>query len=663
MTDLSGQYLGRYHLLEQLGEGGMAIVYKAYDTRLERDVAVKIIRSGAFPVDELGGVLKRFEREAKSLAKLSHPNIVKVYDYGEHERSPYLVMEYLPGGTLKKFIGQRIPWQEALRLLFPIARGVAYAHQRGILHRDIKPANILITESGEPMLSDFGIAKLFEAEQTTVLTGSGMAIGTPEYMAPEQWTGITSPQSDQYSLGIVLYEMVAGRKPYVADTPAAILIKQATERLPSPRTFAVDLPERLERILIKALAKEPGDRYEDVSAFISALEDLHMSMPVIPAEQEHIEENYEIASQKPMAPVSTEISTQIMPETLHAVDVVESPKVEEPLSAKVSVAPVPSSKKFSLAGKRLWISGVAILLAIGLGTPFIGRWFSSRLVEAEQATAILALTISPGAELQSLETIRVSETATLTVTPAETSTPTLLPLQTELTDSHGVQMVLVPEGDFLMGANYEQAQPNELPLHRVFLNAYYMDKYEVTNALYKECVDAGVCDRPVNVTKYNTAQYAQHPVTWVYWSMAKEYCEWRGSRLPAEAEWEKAARGTDRRIYPWGNGIDKTYANFDNAIGDTTPVGNYPKGVSRYGLYDMAGNVEEWVADWYGESYYAISPDSNPTGPETGDYHILRGGSWRSGKYQITSSARDAYLPMFSENYYPGFRCAKDANP
>lgn len=186
MTDLSGQYLGRYYLAERLGEGGMATVYKAYDTRLERDVAVKIIRSAAFPQEEFDSILKRFEREAKSLAKLSHPNIVKVHDYGEHDGSPYLVMEYLPGGTLKKVLGKPVFWQEAVQLILPVGRGVAYAHQRGILHRDIKPANILMTESGEPMLSDFGIAKLFEGDQGTALTGSGMAIGTPEYMAPEQ---------------------------------------------------------------------------------------------------------------------------------------------------------------------------------------------------------------------------------------------------------------------------------------------------------------------------------------------------------------------------------------------------------------------------------------------------------------------------------------------
>ena len=301
MTDLSGQYLGRYYLAERLGEGGMAVVYKAYDTRLERDVAIKIIRSGAFPSDALGEILKRFEREAKSLAKLSHPNIVKVHDFGEHEGSPYLVMEYLSGGTLKMVMGKPVPWQEAVRLILPVARGVAYAHQRGILHRDIKPANILITDGGEPMLSDFGIAKLFEGKQTTALTESGMAIGTPEYMAPEQWMGTTSPQSDLYSLAIVLYEMLTGRKPYTADTPAAILIMQATEPLPSPSKFAEEMPEALESILIKALARESKNRYEDMNAFVGALEELtvapRQTSPSLP-EQKPVEGSFTIPSQK-----------------------------------------------------------------------------------------------------------------------------------------------------------------------------------------------------------------------------------------------------------------------------------------------------------------------------------------------------------------------------
>jgi len=274
MANLIGRSLGRYRILEQLGEGGMAIVYKAYDTRLERDVAVKIIRRGAFPPDQLSHILKRFEREAKALAKLSHPNIVRVLDYGDHEGSPYLVMEYLPGGTLKYRLGTPIPWQDAVQLLIPIANALEYAHEHKIIHRDIKPSNILLAEKGQPMLTDFGIAKILEVQETSALTGSSMVVGTPEYMAPEQWTGQTTAQSDIYSLGVVFYEMVTGRRPYEADTPAAILIKQASDPLPPPTKYAPNLPGEVEKILLKALAKEAGDRYQDMPALIVALERL-----------------------------------------------------------------------------------------------------------------------------------------------------------------------------------------------------------------------------------------------------------------------------------------------------------------------------------------------------------------------------------------------------
>jgi serine/threonine protein kinase len=275
MTDFTGLTFDRYQLLESAGEGGMASVYKAYDTRLERDVAVKIIRTDMFVPAALQQVLKRFEREAKSLAKLSHPNIVSVIDYGDHDGVPYLVMEYLPGGSLKDRLKEpQLTWQDSFHLLLPIARALQFSHQQGIIHRDVKPSNILITLSGEPMLSDFGIARILESEGGTNLTGTGVGIGTPEYMAPEQWVGKTSPQSDLYSLGVVLYEMVTGRKPYTADTPAAILLKQANDPLPRPRQFTPDLPASVEKIILKALAKNPENRYQNMGEFITAMESL-----------------------------------------------------------------------------------------------------------------------------------------------------------------------------------------------------------------------------------------------------------------------------------------------------------------------------------------------------------------------------------------------------
>ena len=270
MTNLIGQSFDRYHILEQLGEGGMAVVYKAYDSHLDRAVAIKVILPG---FEQSEKFLKRFEREAQALARLVHPNIVRVLDYGQHNGLPYLVMEYLSGGTLKQKTGQPVPWQKAARLLEPIARALAYAHQMGILHRDIKPSNILITHSGEPMLSDFGLAKLLEVQDGLDLTGSTNVIGTPAYMAPEQMTGgKVDRRADVYALGIVFYELVTGRTPYRADTPAAMMIKAVTEPLPRPTTFTEDLPENVEYAILKSLEKDPENRFQNMEDFALALE-------------------------------------------------------------------------------------------------------------------------------------------------------------------------------------------------------------------------------------------------------------------------------------------------------------------------------------------------------------------------------------------------------
>ena len=287
MIDLSGQTLGRYHLIEKLGEGGMAVVYKAFDTRLERDVAIKIIRTDQFAPAVLDRILKRFEREAKAMARLSHPNIVKVLDFGDHEGSPYLVMEYLPGGTLKQQLGKPIPFTEAAALLQPIAEALEYAHSEKILHRDVKPSNILVTRNGRLMLTDFGIAKLLDAEEGQTLTGTGVGVGTPEYMSPEQGLGReVDARTDVYSLGVVFYELVTGSKPYQADTPMAVVLKQVNDPLPRPGELVKDIPDKVEQAIFKALGKKPEDRYQTMQEFETALEQLEASLT---ASQEHVQ--------------------------------------------------------------------------------------------------------------------------------------------------------------------------------------------------------------------------------------------------------------------------------------------------------------------------------------------------------------------------------------
>ncbi len=271
MDKLLGQNLGRYHIIEPLGQGGMAAVYKAFDTTLERNVAIKIIRTDKKEGTEQDEFLKRFQREAKALAQLDHPYILKVLDYGEQDGTPYLVMPFVPGGTLKEKMGRSLPYREAAALLAPIAQALDYAHRRKVIHRDVKPANILISESGSPLLSDFGIAKILESGESTQLTATGVGIGTPDYMAPEQWMGKADARTDIYSLGIVFFQMVTGHLPFSADTPAAVLIKHMQDPLPRPSSFVHDLPEAVEQVLFKALAKAPESRFQDMGAFASVL--------------------------------------------------------------------------------------------------------------------------------------------------------------------------------------------------------------------------------------------------------------------------------------------------------------------------------------------------------------------------------------------------------
>jgi serine/threonine protein kinase len=266
--DFLGRELGRYKIIEVIGEGGMASVYKGFDTRLDREVAIKIIRTNFGSKDIL---LKRFEREARVSAQLSHPNIVPIYDFGEFEGSPYIVMQLMPGDTLKSKIGTPMNYLDAIRLLLPIAQALGYAHKRGVIHRDVKPSNIVFNEIGNPMLSDFGIARLIEDDDVSGITASGMGIGTPEYMAPEQWQGKSVAQSDIYSFGVILFELITGKKPFTADTPAAILIKQANEPAPSPKKFIRNLPFSVEKVILKALAKNIEDRYLTIDGLISDL--------------------------------------------------------------------------------------------------------------------------------------------------------------------------------------------------------------------------------------------------------------------------------------------------------------------------------------------------------------------------------------------------------
>lgn len=272
MQGLIGQTIGRYQITEHLGRGGMAEVYKAYQPSLDRYVAIKVMH--AFLADDKD-FLTRFEREAKVVATLRHPNIVQVYDFDVANGQYYMVMEYIDGVTLKSMLetmqsrGEWVTLDDAALIVLSVGSALHYAHERKMVHRDVKPANVMIASDGHVILTDFGIAKILSA---TNLTASGAMVGTPSYMSPEQGMGTPGDErSDIYSLGVMLYQLAVGRLPYDADTPLAVVLKHINDPLPIPRAIKPDLPEAVERVILKSIAKSPDDRYQTVDDMIADL--------------------------------------------------------------------------------------------------------------------------------------------------------------------------------------------------------------------------------------------------------------------------------------------------------------------------------------------------------------------------------------------------------
>jgi tRNA A-37 threonylcarbamoyl transferase component Bud32 len=272
MFNLTGKTLGKYRLVERLGQGGMAQVYKAYQPDLDRYVAIKVLHPHLTGDEDFAA---RFRREARAVAALEHPHIVRIYDFDADGELAFLVMEYLKGTSLKARLhdldcrDEQMDLEEVERIVGALADALDHAHRQGVVHRDLKPSNVLVTAGGRPVLTDFGIAWMVD---TTVITESGGTLGTPAYMSPEQGQGEPGDaRSDVYALGVLLYQLCTGRVPFDANTPYAVILKHITAPLPPPRSIRPDLPEAVERVIFKALAKDPNDRFQAASELGRAL--------------------------------------------------------------------------------------------------------------------------------------------------------------------------------------------------------------------------------------------------------------------------------------------------------------------------------------------------------------------------------------------------------
>ena len=416
--------LGKYDIIERLGRGGMAEVYKAYQASLDRFVAIKLLHP--FLADD-PEFKDRFEREARNVARLRHPNIVQVYDfeYDDDSESYYMVMELIDGQTLKDYLTghgeDRLPLKEALRILRGATEALAYAHARSMIHRDVKPANLMLDSDGRVVLTDFGIAKIVTGIQ---FTASGGMVGTPAYMAPEQGLGDAGDErSDLYSLGVILFQLITGKLPFESDAPLAVILKHLNEEIPSVRAFAPDVPDGIEAIINKAMAKDPEERYQSAEEM---LRELNTAAGIQTIDTGPIGTGQRITDTGEVPAVPAIDDTLTFTE---GVD--EAPN----LATSTAVQP---PRRTSFAGMAaVAVVGIGVLLALtalASGrfnlTGSAGTATNTPGLPVAVANATNTPTSSPTVTASSTATLTSTPTFTSTLTPSFTATPTFTPTST-----------------------------------------------------------------------------------------------------------------------------------------------------------------------------------------------------------------------------------------
>lgn len=406
MTNLSGQRLGKYELLERLGQGGMAQVYKAYQPAVERYVAVKVLHGHLAGDDEF---VTRFKREARGLGQLRHPHIVSVFDFDQDgaDGRYYMVMDYIAGPTLDQVLRQRgrLPVPEALEIISQVLQALDFAHRQGSIHRDVKPGNIMFTDetSRHAVLTDFGIARLVDTSRLTV---TGAIVGSPAYISPEAARGeAVDGRSDLYSAGVILYEMVTGRQPFSGETPLSMIVKRITEPLPDPLQANPMLPALVSQLLRRSLATEPAERFQTAADFLAAVQQV----------QRHLADPATTPRPGDLLRLPTEETSQTM--VLPDVTALEAAAAQKaPLPTPPAAPPVPPRSNWGARVVRL----VVLLVLVGILATGV-MVLRGRVGEAQQVAA----TDPAPATAEATEAAAVAATAEPTVAPDVTATATV----------------------------------------------------------------------------------------------------------------------------------------------------------------------------------------------------------------------------------------------
>jgi formylglycine-generating enzyme required for sulfatase activity/predicted Ser/Thr protein kinase len=616
----------RYRIIHQLGHGGMGAVYQAMDENLSCVVAVK----ETFAVTD--EQRRAFRREAELLANLTHPTLPRVMDHFTHGEGQFLVMQFVPGHDLAELLELReqpfaaakvIEWADQLL----DALEELHSSAPPIIHRDIKPSNLKVTPKGKVLLLDFGLAKGVAGQMSTADVDShGKSVYgyTPNYAPLEQIRGRgTDQRSDLYSLAATLWTLLTGKVPPDALSRVAEKEDGNPDPLQPAHEINPQVPITLSNVLQRAMSLNRNQRQTTAAEFRNALRDVRQG-------------EFECATlplQRPNALESTSLPSSPPPDLT-----MKSPSADSH-SSPSSPQYVPTIRVDSPPAVPSWERGPASSTANSLAGETQSQrkpWKRYALIIA--GVLVVAISIATWAGWRSW-----TQTNKQTGFSA-TSSPTAR-----------AGMVYVPGGDFMMGR--DDGDEYERPSHRVNVKPFFMDQFEVTNEDYAKFVKATAHRAPTTWVNGNYADgVARKPVTGVTWDDANAYAKWAGKRLPTEEEYEFAARGTDSRLYPWGNDWGAGLANAEGASEDTVDVGTY-KGTSPFGVFDMVGNAWEWTAS----KLTAYPGGSISVQPAGGNLRVIRGCTYACKASQATATYRRGWPATGADNYNnTGFRCVED---